>query len=213
MAYQESIQILRHLAIGLKYLAKHDIAHRDVKPDNIVIESTSMKPKIVDFGLATSCKTDKYIYKHCGTPGYVAPEILDSHCREISPLVDIFSLGIIFHLMLFRRFPYTTKNVNEILAQNKSADFNFGSFEDLVLPEEGIKLLEEMVQSNPSTRINAKKIIRIIEQKGNKKNHQPLKQADPCSIYAGTKECNKMKLLRSGSLDVFFKKRVSQILV
>ena len=59
--------------MALKYLAKHDIAHRDLKPQNIIICKKSMKPFIIDFGLATTCKNQKYIYSHCGTPGYIAP--------------------------------------------------------------------------------------------------------------------------------------------
>lgn len=73
LTYEESKNILRKIATGLKYLAKRDIAHRDLKPENIVIENKTLKPYIIDFGLATFCKERHYIYKHCGTPGYVAP--------------------------------------------------------------------------------------------------------------------------------------------
>ena len=59
--------------MGLKYLAKHDIAHRDIKPDNIMIKSQSNQPVIVDFGLSTKCNIDQYVFTRCGTPGYIAP--------------------------------------------------------------------------------------------------------------------------------------------
>lgn len=86
-----------------------------------------MSPVIVDFGLATKCKQGNYIYNHCGTPGYVAPEILSAKVKTITPNVDIFSLGIVFYMMLFRKFPYSSKELNDILKQNKAASFDLFS--------------------------------------------------------------------------------------
>ena len=69
------LSLTAKLAGGLKYLAGRDIAHRDLKPENIIVTKDCI-PVIVDFGLATFCKDTDYIFKHCGTPGFVAPEIL-----------------------------------------------------------------------------------------------------------------------------------------
>lgn len=85
------------------------------------------KPIIVDFGLATRCETRNYLFKHCGTPGYVAPEILQPAFTKITPNADIFSLGIIFHLLVLKRFPYSGRDFTEILEQNKQANFDFNS--------------------------------------------------------------------------------------
>ena len=50
--------MLKEIGSGLKYLAKRDIAHRDIKPENIIISENSLKPTIIDFGLATKCKNE-----------------------------------------------------------------------------------------------------------------------------------------------------------
>ena len=52
--------------------------HRDLKPENLMLKSKRKyeKVKIIDFGLATVIKQTEYLYKRCGTPGFVAPEII-----------------------------------------------------------------------------------------------------------------------------------------
>jgi serine/threonine protein kinase len=64
------------LLIALKDLKDLRIVHRDIKPDNILVSYDLSLVKLVDFGLATSIDEPNYIFIRCGTPGYVAPEIL-----------------------------------------------------------------------------------------------------------------------------------------
>lgn len=84
--------------------------HRDIKPENIVFlkKNELYDLKVIDFGLATFTDVEKlnnfnkifrYIFTKCGTPGYVAPEILSvkSKNQKYTPLCDIFSIGVIFH--------------------------------------------------------------------------------------------------------------------
>jgi calcium-dependent protein kinase len=61
----------------LKDIHRNRIMHRDIKPENIMMRSDeSMSPVIVDFGLSANVDSDDYIFYRCGTPGYVAPEIV-----------------------------------------------------------------------------------------------------------------------------------------
>jgi calcium-dependent protein kinase len=71
-------QFMRGLLSGMKTMHKRRIMHRDLKPENIMIRSSdSLSPVIVDFGLATHADEEKYLFFRCGTPGYVAPEIIE----------------------------------------------------------------------------------------------------------------------------------------
>lgn len=86
--------------------------HRDLKPENILLKSADKvdDPEnytICDFGLATWADTPSYLYKRCGTPGFVAPEVVVADSNDpnfkVDPSSDVFSLGVILHLLLSSR--------------------------------------------------------------------------------------------------------------
>ena len=78
--------------------------HRDLKPENLILkDENSFEIVIADFGLA-SFKTGTLLFKRCGTPGYVAPEILDD--KEYDEKVDIFSAGVIYYILLILLMNY-----------------------------------------------------------------------------------------------------------
>jgi calcium-dependent protein kinase len=63
-------------------------------------KNTDSEVVIVDFGLAVFCESSDYIWYRCGTPGYIAPEILlNKKNKKLDPVVDIFSVGAIFYRM------------------------------------------------------------------------------------------------------------------
>nr|VVW85832.1 unnamed protein product [Nymphaea colorata] len=79
-----------------------------------------MEPVIVDFGLATHADLNEYIFFRCGTPGYVAPEIIKlSQCEHIEPVCDVFSLGAVFHLLLSRKPLFAGSKFDEVYTNNK----------------------------------------------------------------------------------------------
>ena len=96
------IQMIRSILEALSYLASKGIMHRDLKPDNILV-SKDGQVKIVDFGLATYINKSDYIFKKCGTPGYIAPEVFGydhkSPDTAYNASCDVFSAGCIFYYM------------------------------------------------------------------------------------------------------------------
>ena len=77
---------------------------------------------ICDFGLATFADADKYLFVRCGTPGFVAPEIINikDMSTKSDPVSDVFSAGLIFHYLLFGHSIFPGKKYNEILNQNRA---------------------------------------------------------------------------------------------
>ena len=67
------------LLSALAFMHSKSIMHRDLKPENLILKDTEndWNVKIADFGLATFLTVGEQLFKRCGTPGYVAPEILD----------------------------------------------------------------------------------------------------------------------------------------
>ena len=75
---------------------------------------------LVDFGLATLVKTKSYLFYRCGTPGFVAPEILAIKKGEpYTEKCDMFSVGVIFFLLLTGESPFPSKDYKKVLKMNK----------------------------------------------------------------------------------------------
>ena len=100
--------ILKGILKGISYLSSKKIMHRDIKLQNVLFKKKEKKitPQnviIVDFGLAQYEEDLKYLYTRCGTPGYVAPEILKAKDprSKYTCACDVFSAGILLHLLYF----------------------------------------------------------------------------------------------------------------
>lgn len=70
--------LIRNLVLALEHLHSRNVMHRDLKPENLLLKSKSSDSDIIvaDFGLATRTDIDDILFKRCGTPGFVAPEVL-----------------------------------------------------------------------------------------------------------------------------------------
>lgn len=85
------------------------IAHRDLKPENILVQrrpgatsETDVILKLTDFGLARACSAESMMHTMCGTPLYLAPEVLQQRKHDVgyTKCVDIWSTGIMLYIML-----------------------------------------------------------------------------------------------------------------
>ncbi|CAD8170998.1 unnamed protein product [Paramecium pentaurelia] len=118
--------IMKRLLKGVKHLHKLGIIHRDLKLDNIVFENENdiKSIKIIDFGFAVEFGYQNLI--RCGTPGYMAPEILNQ--EDYDELVDIYSLGCVFHSLLSGQKLYPEyKDKNHLIFLNKLNKFKVSS--------------------------------------------------------------------------------------
>jgi serine/threonine protein kinase len=118
--------MIKDILKGLKEMHSKNIMHRDLKPENILLRSKErLECVIADYGLAEFAESEEYLFMRCGTPGYVAPEIInlkDMKARY-KPICDIFSLGLIFHILLFGKSIFKGKTYNQVLAENRLCNF------------------------------------------------------------------------------------------
>lgn len=114
---KDAATIIRCILTALVVLHSNNIVHRDLKPENLIFRDENLNSLvIIDFGLSTTCK-DEPLTTRCGSPGYVAPEILNNlgyGCKA-----DIFSLGVILYILLTSKFVFNAKDYNDILRKNK----------------------------------------------------------------------------------------------
>ena len=100
--------LLEKLIKALTYLSKKDIIHRDLKLENIMVKnpySKNPQPVIIDFGLSEYADGNGVTFIRCGTPGYIAPEVLNNEeSLEINTMKhtkasDVFAIGVILYIM------------------------------------------------------------------------------------------------------------------
>ena len=113
---REASEVVRDLASAIAYLHSIGVVHRDLKPENILYSSPHPDAviKVTDFGLAKRSERDKgYMTTACGTPGYVAPEVLKGEPYDKS--VDLWSLGVILYILLCGFPPFYSENTPGML--------------------------------------------------------------------------------------------------
>jgi serine/threonine protein kinase len=95
-----SRQYMHQIASAVSYLHERNVAHRDLKPENVLIGDDGSL-KIADFGWAALILPGKRRFTLCGTPEYLAPEILNEsgHCTA----VDLWALGVLMYEFLYGR--------------------------------------------------------------------------------------------------------------
>ena len=110
-------------------------------------------------GLATKLiSPDEKLALRCGSPGYVAPELLRNDGYNCS--ADIFSAGVIFYVMLTGRPLFEGKNNQKIiLEKNKKCEYKFNSYFLQSVSEEARDLVVKMIAEDPDQRISAKEAL------------------------------------------------------
>eukprot|EP00479_Gromia_sphaerica_P013910 TRINITY_DN8002_c0_g1_i1.p1 TRINITY_DN8002_c0_g1~~TRINITY_DN8002_c0_g1_i1.p1 ORF type:complete len:144 (-),score=25.81 TRINITY_DN8002_c0_g1_i1:275-706(-) len=107
------------------YLHNNDIVHRDLKPENILlVDKESDVIKLSDFGLSRLVGDTSFIQTICGTPQYIAPELLltsDGYTKD----VDYWSVGVVLYILLSGAPPFHDGRSKAVLEQVKTGDYRF----------------------------------------------------------------------------------------
>lgn len=137
---------------------RHKVIHRDLKPENIIFKNTKeINIGIVDLGFATLEEDYDKLFKRCGTPGYVAPEVLNDKPYDCK--ADVYSCGIIFYIILTGKIPFNGKSYKEIVMKNMKGVIDFDIPKNMNITPETFGLLKAMLQSDPHERISSKQAL------------------------------------------------------
>ena len=115
-------RILHDVADALYYAHQHGVIHRDIKPDNILLDSESGRPMVSDFGIARAAETDGQLTVTgvaVGTPAYMSPEQSLGE-RELDGRSDIYSLGVVGYQMLAGELPFKASNTPAMMMKHVS---------------------------------------------------------------------------------------------
>lgn len=128
LSEQTSKLFFLQMCLAVQYLHAKGITHRDLKPDNILLQDGNEETllKVSDFGLSKFVQTDSVMRTLCGTPLYVAPEVLMTGGRgTYTSKVDIWSLGVVLFTMLSGTLPFSDEYGSPATEQIKRGKFSF----------------------------------------------------------------------------------------
>ena len=137
----------------LQYIHNHNIVHRDIKLDNILIDLDN-NIKICDFGVSKIIKNNEPMIEQCGTPAYIAPEILLNKGYE-GYGVDVWSAGVVLYAMLSGTVPFKGNNIKELhdlIVRGEYAPIK-------EISKEATHLIKNILEVDPKKRICTKDIL------------------------------------------------------
>jgi serine/threonine protein kinase len=134
---------------GIQYLFSKNIIHRDLKPQNILLDD-NFNLIITDFGLAKHFQNNEMMETMCGSPLYMAPEIMKRENYSIQS--DLWSLGVILYQMLYAKLPYFSKSM---ILLNKEINTKSVDYTCIYkISDDCTDLIKSMLVKDPKERIS-----------------------------------------------------------
>ncbi|CAK93846.1 unnamed protein product (macronuclear) [Paramecium tetraurelia] len=153
-----AFQAIKQLLLGISEMHALNYMHRDLKPENILLKNKdSLECLIIsDLGLAEKVNNEKkQLFTVCGTPGYVAPEVLKK--EPYDQKVDIYGIGLILYILLTGCNPFQSLIKDETFELNMIGNVNV---DKVNCSELGKDLLRHMLQVSPNQRPTAQQALR-----------------------------------------------------
>lgn len=144
---------------AIAYCHSHNIAHRDLKPENLLLMSkdNDRDVKIADFGFAKQVTSEECLRTQCGTPGYVAPEVLNN--VPYGTKADIWSLGVITYILIGGYPPFMEQNQKELFKKIKRGNYEFHAEYWGQTSQEAQNLISSLLTVDPRRRLTAQQAL------------------------------------------------------
>jgi len=147
--------LIKKMVDALKYLHTKGIAHRDLKPENILLAhvSSDTDVKLADFGLSRMIDESTMMKTACGTPTYVAPEVLQA--TGYGTEVDMWSIGVITYILLSGFPPFYGDTVPEIFEAIMSGTFDYPEESFDKISKEAKDFINNLLKTDAKQRLSA----------------------------------------------------------
>lgn len=139
--------LFKQIIESLAYCHSKSIVHRDIKLDNILLDAKG-QVKICDFGVGKIVKKGEKMTDQCGTPAYIAPEILEDK-GYYGFAVDLWSSGVVLFAMLYGTVPFKANNMSELQSIIMKAQYTLKDD----ISEEARDLLRGLLEKDPKKRL------------------------------------------------------------
>ncbi|KAM8995257.1 calcium/calmodulin-dependent protein kinase type 1 isoform 1-T1 [Ara ararauna] len=156
---RDASALIRQILDAVKYLHDMGIVHRDLKPENLLYYSMDEDSKIMisDFGLSKIEGCGSVMSTACGTPGYVAPEVLAQ--KPYSKAVDCWSIGVIAYILLCGYPPFYDENDAKLFEQILRAEYEFDSpyWDDI--SDSAKDFIQHLMEKDPCKRFTCEQAL------------------------------------------------------
>ncbi|XP_077252243.1 CBL-interacting protein kinase 20 [Tasmannia lanceolata] len=163
-----AMKYFQQLIGAVNYCHSRGVYHRDLKPENLLLDENGSL-KVSDFGLSAlreSRRNDGLLHTTCGTPAYVAPEVINKKGYD-GAKADIWSCGVILFVLMAGYLPFQDSNLMEMYKKISRGEFKCPNW----FSPEVRKLLSRVLDPNPHTRIT---IAMLMENLWFKKGFKPV---------------------------------------
>ena len=156
---KDARDLIRIFLRTMAYVHEQGVVHRDLKPENLLLvaENDDSDIKIADFGLAKRIKDLVHDEPPCGTPAYVAPEILRN--QPYGPEVDIWSIGVICYVLLAGYPPFYDEDMKKLFRKIKDGRYHFHQEHWSDKSDESIDIIKRMLCVDVKDRWTAKQLL------------------------------------------------------
>ncbi|KAI4981307.1 hypothetical protein ZWY2020_021792 [Hordeum vulgare] len=155
---REAAGLAAQLASVLAACHRRGVAHRDVKPDNLLFDAATGALKLADFGSAEWFGDGRPMSGLVGTPYYVAPEVVAG--REYGEKVDVWSAGVVLYMMLSGAVPFYGATAPEIFEAVLRGNLRFPPRAFADVSPEAKDLMRRMLCKDVSRRLSAEQVLR-----------------------------------------------------
>jgi len=157
-----AIALMRKVCAGVKHLHEQNIIHRDLKPENILLchADEDTECKVADFGLSKLFPEDARDLQTqtlCGTPGYVAPEVLNRQPYGVE--IDVWSLGVIAYITLCGFPPFPLDMASNSVKKVKNAEFTYPMPQWQGISEDAKDFISQMIVVDKDKRLSMDEVI------------------------------------------------------
>lgn len=161
---QDAANIIKQVIQGVAYLHSSGVCHRDLKPENLLCAGeteSNHKPfrvVIADFGLSKAFDSGESLETSCGTPDYVAPEVITAE-GSYDKSVDMWSVGVITYVLLCGFSPFLSSTQTGLFEKIIKCDYDFPDPEWTNISEEAKDFIRHLLVKDPAQRYTAEQCL------------------------------------------------------
>jgi len=205
---KDASEIVKKIVLGVHHLHSKQIVHRDLKPENLLLSSKDPDANVLitDFGLSAILPQGERLYRAVGTPGYLAPEVLETldTGEGYTQEVDLWGIGVIMYILLCGFPPFYGEDDDEIYDKICEGYFEYPSpyWDDI--SDEAKDLIDKLLVLDPKVRYNCEQVL----------NHKWITDNTRTDVLGSTiaelKKFNARRKLRKGIFSVIAAQKLAR---